>query len=116
MQDNGHVELDAFLNTPLRGLENSQIYENELTHPAAYEASSGRNRCAYQLSIALSLDFEKLWDEPREMFEEHDYPQTSDYVTMEMVAAYAKKHGHSCYLLKTGSCCTNTSAMDTRRR
>ena len=38
------VDLDTFLNTPLRGLpENSQIFRSDLIHPAAYEACGARN-------------------------------------------------------------------------
>ena len=51
------VDLDTFLNTPLRGLqENSQIFRSDLIHPAAYEACGARNCAAHQLSTALGLD------------------------------------------------------------
>ena len=87
------VDLDAFLNTPLRGLPvNSQIYKSELIHPAAYEACE-ENCCANQLSQALNLDYARVWDEFRESFEAHAYPGEFDYVTVEMVLEWAKKHG-----------------------
>ena len=55
-----------------------------------------------KLSQALSVDYTSLWDEFRESFQQHDYPGEFDYVTVEMVLQYAKKHGHSCYFLKHG--------------
>ena len=60
------VDLDAFLNTPLRGLPvNSHIYKSEVVHPAAYETCE-ENCCANQLSQALNLDYARVWDEFRE--------------------------------------------------
>ena len=54
------VDLDAFLNTPLRGLPvNSQSYRSDLIHPAAYEAC-GENCRASQLSQALNLDYARV--------------------------------------------------------
>jgi hypothetical protein len=110
------VQLDAFLNTPLRGLpESSQLFKSELIHPAAYEACQGRNCAAHQLATALGLDYTRLWDEMREFFEAHEYPGEFDYVTVEMVCDWAEKHGHSCYFSRTARCCTNTSSTATRK-
>ena len=101
VQDNGSVELETFLNTPLRGLpENHQLFRSDLIHPAAYEACSARNCAAHQLSTALGLDYTRLWDEFRAMFEKHALPGNFNYVTPALVLEWAKEHGHSAYFLK----------------
>ena len=97
------VELETFLNTPLRGLENSQIYRCDLLHPAAIEACGARNCAAHQLSTALGIDYTLLWDDFRSRFEAKDYPGECDYVTPALVCEWAKDNGHSCYFLKHGA-------------
>merc|ERR1712185_740500 len=80
------VDLDTFLNTPLRSLtENSQLYRSDLIHPAAYEACGARNCAARQLSTALGLDYTQLWDDFRGRFEAHGLPGEFDYVTPTLV-------------------------------
>ena len=92
------VDLDIFLNTPLRGLpENHQLFRSDLVHPAAYAACEAKNCAAHQLSTALGLDYTKLWDEFRAMFEELALPGSCDYVTPALVIQWARQHGHSCY-------------------
>ena len=76
VQDNGSVELETFLNTPLRGKpENHQIFRSDLIHPAAYDACGVKNCAAHQLSQALSLDYENIWDELRVLFEAREHPR-----------------------------------------
>ena len=91
------VDLDTFLNTPLRGLrENSQVYRSDLIHPAAYEARGERNCAAHQLSTALGYDYTCLWDSFRSLFEAQSLPGEFDYVMPAIVCEWAKTHGHSC--------------------
>ena len=107
MNDAGRVtevDLNTFLNTPLRGLlENSQIYRSDLIHPSAYEACRGRNCAAHQLSTALGLDYTKLWAEFRVMFTKHALPGSFDDVTPAIITEWAKTHDHSCNFVKHGT-------------
>ena len=85
--------MDTFLNTPLRGLtENSQPTEATSSTPPAH-----------QLSTALGLDYERLWDDFRSLFEAQSLPGEFDYVTPAIVCEWAKTHGHSCYFVKHGT-------------
>ena len=89
------VDLETFLNTPLRGLaDNSHTFRNELIHPAAIGACGERNCAAHQLSTALGYDYERLWDDFRSLFEAHSLPGEFDYVTPAIVCEWAKTHGH----------------------
>ena len=102
VQDNGQVDLQTFLNTPLRGApENHQIYRSDLIDPAAFDACEG-NCCAHQISKHLSLDYTELWTQFGEIFEQKQYPGAFDYVTPDIVLDWCQKHGHSCYFLKNG--------------
>ena len=86
------VDLDTFLNTPLRGLrENSQLYRSDLIHPAAYEACGERNCAAHQLSTALGYDYTRLWDSFRSLFEAQSLPGEFDYVTPAIVCEWANR-------------------------
>ena len=62
-----------------------------------------RNCAAHQLSTALGLDYERLWDDFRSLFEAQSLPGEFDYVTPAIVCDWAQKHGHSCYFVKHGA-------------
>ena len=69
VQNDGGVDLEAFLNTPMRGLpENSQIYRSDLVHSASFEDRADVNCAAHQLSIYPGICYVKLWEEFGEIF------------------------------------------------
>ena len=94
--------------------ENSQLLHSELIHPSAYHETT--KLCAiYQISQLLGLDYEKLCDAFRPLFEAHCGTDEMTYTTPLMVADWAKANGHSCYFLKQNTVSYTHLTLPTKR-